>query len=64
MLPHFIELDNRVIDRFTPAERKNIGVHTCPGGDCDSVHSADVDDGREEARRALAVLAAADPPRA
>ena len=42
MLGHFIELNNRVIDRFTPEERKNIGIHTCPGGDCDSVHSADV----------------------
>ncbi|MDT7692101.1 MAG: hypothetical protein QOI75_1468, partial [Pseudonocardiales bacterium] len=28
--------------RFTPEERVNIGVHTCPGGDRDSVHSADV----------------------
>ena len=43
MLPHFIELDNRVLDRFTAEERANIGVHTCPGGDRDSVHSADVD---------------------
>ena len=43
MLGSFIELNNRVIDRFTPAERVNIGVHTCPGGDCDSTHSADVD---------------------
>ncbi len=43
MLQQFIELNNRVIDRFTPEERLNIGVHTCPGGDCDSVHSADVD---------------------
>ena len=42
MLPHFIELNNRVIDRFSPDERKNIGIHTCPGGDRDSVHSADV----------------------
>ncbi len=42
MLPHFIELNNRVIDRFTPEERVNIGIHTCPGGDRDSVHSADV----------------------
>ena len=32
----------RVLDRFTPSERKNIGVHTCPGGDCDSVHSHEV----------------------
>src|SRR3954468_15893901 len=42
MLPHFIELNNRVLERFTPEQRANIGVHTCPGGDRDSVHSADV----------------------
>lgn len=42
MLPYFIELNNRVIDRFTAEERRQIGVHTCPGGDRDSVHSADV----------------------
>jgi methionine synthase II (cobalamin-independent) len=42
MLPHFIELNNRVIDRFTAEERTRIGIHTCPGGDRDSVHSADV----------------------
>jgi methionine synthase II (cobalamin-independent) len=43
MLGHFIELNNRVLDRFSPEERGNIGIHTCPGGDCDSTHSADVD---------------------
>ena len=43
MLGHFIELNNRVLDRFSAEERRNIGVHTCPGGDCDSTHSADVD---------------------
>ncbi len=43
MLEHFVELNNRVIDRFSAEERKNIGIHTCPGGDCDSTHSADVD---------------------
>ncbi|MDQ3322805.1 MAG: 5-methyltetrahydropteroyltriglutamate--homocysteine methyltransferase [Acidobacteriota bacterium] len=43
MLDSFVELNNRVIDRFTAEERKNIGIHTCPGGDCDSTHSADVD---------------------
>jgi len=43
MLEHFIELNNRVIDRFSAEERRNIGVHTCPGGDCDSTHSAEVD---------------------
>ena len=42
MLPHFIDLNNRVMARFSAEERKNIGIHTCPGGDCDSVHSADV----------------------
>ena len=42
MLPHFVELINRVLERFSPEERKNIGVHTCPGGDRDAVHSADV----------------------
>jgi methionine synthase II (cobalamin-independent) len=43
MLDGFIELNNRVLDRFSADERKNIGIHTCPGGDCDSTHSADVD---------------------
>ncbi|MGI8450674.1 MAG: 5-methyltetrahydropteroyltriglutamate--homocysteine methyltransferase [Streptosporangiaceae bacterium] len=43
MLPHFIELNNRVLNRFTADERSRIGVHTCPGGARDSVHSADVD---------------------
>jgi methionine synthase II (cobalamin-independent) len=42
MLPHFIDLVNRVLERFGPEDRANIGVHTCPGGDRDSVHSADV----------------------
>jgi methionine synthase II (cobalamin-independent) len=42
MLQDFIDLNNRVIDRFSAQERRNIGVHTCPGGDCDSVHSKEV----------------------
>ena len=42
LLPHFIELNNRVLANFSDEERKKIGVHTCPGGDRDSVHSADV----------------------
>jgi methionine synthase II (cobalamin-independent) len=42
MLQEFIDLNNRVIDRFSAEERRNIGIHTCPGGDCDSVHSKDV----------------------
>jgi len=43
MLDEFIEVNNRVLARFDAEERKDIGVHTCPGGDCDSVHSAEVD---------------------
>jgi 5-methyltetrahydropteroyltriglutamate--homocysteine methyltransferase len=43
LLNAFVDLNNRVLDRFTPAQRKRIGVHTCPGGDRDSTHSADVD---------------------
>jgi 5-methyltetrahydropteroyltriglutamate--homocysteine methyltransferase len=43
LLNSFIELNNRVLDGFTPAERQHIGAHTCPGGDRDSTHSADVD---------------------
>jgi 5-methyltetrahydropteroyltriglutamate--homocysteine methyltransferase len=43
LLRQFISLNNRVLSRFSPEERRRIGVHTCPGGDQDSTHSADVD---------------------
>jgi methionine synthase II (cobalamin-independent) len=43
LLRSFIELNNVVLDRFGPDERSRIGVHSCPGGDHDSTHSADVD---------------------
>jgi methionine synthase II (cobalamin-independent) len=43
LLRQFISLNNRVLSRFSPEERQRIGVHTCPGGDQDSTHSADVD---------------------
>jgi len=43
LLRSFIDLNNRVLDRFSAGERRRIGVHTCPGGDKDSTHSADVD---------------------
>jgi methionine synthase II (cobalamin-independent) len=43
LLQTFIDLNNRVLDRFSPEERVNIGIHTCPGGDMDSVHSKEVD---------------------
>ena len=43
LLRDFIALNNAVLDRFDEAERQSIGLHTCPGGDQDSTHSADVD---------------------
>ena len=43
LLRDFVALNNRVLDRFSAGERARIGVHTCPGGDQDSTHSADVD---------------------
>jgi 5-methyltetrahydropteroyltriglutamate--homocysteine methyltransferase len=43
VLRDFVALNNTVLDRFTAEERARIGVHTCPGGDQDSVHSLDID---------------------
>jgi methionine synthase II (cobalamin-independent) len=43
LLDDFVALNNRVFERFSPTERQRLGVHTCPGGDQDSTHSADVD---------------------
>jgi 5-methyltetrahydropteroyltriglutamate--homocysteine methyltransferase len=43
LLNSFIDLNNLALARFSTAERRLIGVHTCPGGDRDSTHSADVD---------------------
>lgn len=43
LLHSFINMNNMALDQFSDEERKRIGVHTCPGGDCDSTHSADVD---------------------
>ncbi|MGA9243322.1 MAG: cobalamin-independent methionine synthase II family protein [Silvibacterium sp.] len=43
LLRSFVELNNQVLGRFSPDERRKIGVHVCPGGDHDSTHSADVD---------------------
>jgi len=40
-----IDLNNKVLSYFSDDERKRIGFHTCPGGDHDSTHSADVDYG-------------------
>jgi 5-methyltetrahydropteroyltriglutamate--homocysteine methyltransferase len=43
LLRAFIDLNNGVLRRFSAVERERIGVHTCPGGDNDSTHSADID---------------------
>ena len=43
LLHSFIDLNNLALSRFSAAERARIGVHTCPGSDRDSTHSADVD---------------------
>ncbi len=45
LLRQFIDLNNKVLEQFSEDERKRIGIHTCPGGDQDSTHSADVDYG-------------------
>ncbi|TDW97427.1 cobalamin-independent methionine synthase II family protein [Dinghuibacter silviterrae] len=42
LLQSFIDLNNQVLSRFTEEERRRIGIHSCPGGDHDSTHSADV----------------------
>lgn len=43
LLRQFVDLNNQVLDRFGDEERARIGVHSCPGGDHDSTHSADVE---------------------
>jgi 5-methyltetrahydropteroyltriglutamate--homocysteine methyltransferase len=43
LLTSFIDLNNLALARFSADERARLGVHTCPGGDRHSTHSADVD---------------------
>jgi 5-methyltetrahydropteroyltriglutamate--homocysteine methyltransferase len=43
LLNSFIDLNNLALSRFSAEEQKRIGVHTCPGADRDSTHSAEVD---------------------
>jgi 5-methyltetrahydropteroyltriglutamate--homocysteine methyltransferase len=43
LLNRFVELNNLALSRFSEQERTRIGIHTCPGSDRDSTHSADVD---------------------
>ena len=40
LLDAFVDLNNRVLGELTARERAKVGVHTCPGGDQDSTHSA------------------------
>ncbi|MBS1749559.1 MAG: 5-methyltetrahydropteroyltriglutamate--homocysteine methyltransferase [Bacteroidetes bacterium] len=42
LLSAFIDLNNQVLNRFSTEEQQRIGVHSCPGGDKDSTHSADI----------------------
>lgn len=43
LLNDFIDLNNLALSRFSAEDRQLLGIHTCPGGDRDSTHSADVD---------------------
>jgi methionine synthase II (cobalamin-independent) len=43
LLRQLVDLNNSVFARFGKEDRQRLGVHTCPGGDHDSTHSADVD---------------------
>ena len=43
LLKSFIDLNNLVLERFSAGEREKLGVHTCPGADRFSAHSAEVD---------------------
>src|SRR5215212_5514057 len=43
LLHSFIDLNNLALSRFSDQDRQRLGVHTCPGGDLDSTHSADID---------------------
>lgn len=43
LLNSFIDLNNLALGRFGAHERARLGVHTCPGADRDSTHSADID---------------------
>jgi 5-methyltetrahydropteroyltriglutamate--homocysteine methyltransferase len=42
LLGAFVDLNNQVLAELSDDERRRVGVHTCPGGDRDSTHSADV----------------------
>ncbi len=35
LLKEFVAINNDVLNRFSIDDQKKIGVHVCPGGDCD-----------------------------
>ncbi len=43
VLDEFVRINNGVLERFSDDERRRIRIHTCPGGDQDATHSAEVD---------------------
>lgn len=43
LLNSFIDLNNLLLERFSAEQQRRIGVHTCPGADRVSTHSASVD---------------------
>jgi methionine synthase II (cobalamin-independent) len=43
LLDQFVALNNQVLERFSTEDTLRLGVHSCPGGDRDATHSADVD---------------------
>ena len=43
MLNSFVELINQCLAHFSGEDISKIGIHTCPGADVDSTHSAEVD---------------------
>jgi len=43
LLDSFIDLNNMALSRFSPDQLSRIGIHTCPGSDRDSTHSANID---------------------
>jgi 5-methyltetrahydropteroyltriglutamate--homocysteine methyltransferase len=43
LLHSFIDLNNLALSRFSAEDRRRLGVHTCPGSDRDSTHSAEID---------------------
>ena len=43
LLREFVRINNLLLSRFEEPLRMRIGIHTCPGGDRDATHSADVD---------------------